>query len=124
MALPRNLVLAVLAGNVLLRIFTNNLTVLPKSLNIWDVLVTFALALVVMIYPKSEVIFVDTRKWLRRLALFDCVCIIWSLLNTEHVSPMAALSQLVMWNEPIVLFLALVHLPLGFDTIRRFRSLL
>src|SRR5687768_14062807 len=99
MSLARALLFGLLAGNVLLRFFTNSINVLPRALNIWDVAVTFVLAALALTFPGAPGALIDTGKWLRRLLMFTVICLAGSLLNTKHVYPLAALSQLVMWVE-------------------------
>jgi hypothetical protein len=90
----------------------------------WDVFLTLILAALALTFPRAPGLPIDTRKWLGRLLLFNGVCLIGSLLDTKHVYPLAALSQLIMWNEPILLFLAVIQLPFSFRDIDKFRKLL
>jgi hypothetical protein len=124
MALPRYLLCALLAGNVLLRFFTNSLGALPRFFNIWDIAVTLALTALAFTTPKPENSPVDTRKILRLLLAFNVVCLLGSVLNFSNVYWLAALSQMTMWNEPILLFLAVISLPFSLEDIEKFRRLL
>lgn len=124
MFLTRMLLLGLLAGNVLLRFFTNWLGVLPRSLNIWDLIVTLILAGLALAAPRSPRLAPDTPRLLVRLLLFDAVCVVGSVLNPTYVHPLAALSQLLMWNEPILLFVAVTTLPFSLQDIAKFRRLL
>lgn len=114
---------ALLAGNVLLRFFTNEINVLPRFLNLWDVLVTGALAALAVVSGRRSTVAADTQMILRRLFAFNVVCILGSLLNARHIHFMAMVSQMIMWNEPIVLFLALMHLPFSRYDLKRFGRL-
>lgn len=58
------------------------------------------------------------------LSVFNVVCLLGTLLNLDYFYPPAALAQLVMYNEPIVLFLVLVNLPFTMKTIQKFSALL
>lgn len=122
--MARLLLLSLLAGNVLLRAFTNEFNVLPRALNLWDVGVTFALAFLALVGPPTTAPLADTMRLLRNLLLFNIVCILGSLMNPDYVSIMPAISQLVMWNEPVLLFIAISSLSLQEDDIRRFVRLL
>lgn len=124
MNLYRLLLFGLLAGNVLLRFFTNSINVLPRVFNLWDVALTLVLAALALTVRQAVAVEIDTAKLLRRLLLFNVVCVLGSLLNSEHIYPLAALSQLIMWNEPILVFLAVLQLPFTLVDIRKFQRLL
>jgi hypothetical protein len=115
---------ALLTGNVLLRFFTNSLGVVPRIFNIWDIVVTLALAALAVGMPKPDNVPVNTRKILLLLTAFNVVCALGTVFNFSHVYWLAALSQMIMWNEPILLFLAVVSLPFTLSDIARFQRLL
>ena len=124
MSLPRLLLLSLLAGNVLLRFFTNDLGALPRVLNLWDVFLTLALILLAFGAPVPSHLPVDRRKIVRWLVGFNIICVVGSLLNHSHVYWLAVVSQMIMWNEPVLLFLAIIRLPLSVDDILKFRRFL
>lgn len=124
MNLNRLLLLGLLAGNVLLRFFTNEINVLPRVLNIWDVMVTFALTGLALTTRRTLPPLVDRGKIVRCLVWFNMICILGSILNSDHIYSMAMLSQMIMWNEPVLLFLAVLHLPFTLTDIDKFRRLL
>lgn len=115
------LLYALLIGNVTLRVFTNYLQVLPKIFNIFDVFVTAAFVVFFILSRRRIVRF---KKILYLLVGFNCICLFGSLFNPEYFYPSAALAQLVMYNEPIVLFLVLVNLPITMKTIQIFFKML
>lgn len=124
MNLYRLLLLGLLVGNVLLRFFTNYFSVLPRILNVWDLIATMLLAGLALTGPRTPGLNFDTGRLFRRLLLFDVVGIAGSLLNSDHVHPLPVLSQLLMWNQPIILFLAVVSLPFSISDINKFKRLL
>jgi hypothetical protein len=85
---------------------------------------TLALALMALgaSSPRNSIVSVG-RLW-HHLIYFNTVCIIGSLLNTEYVHFLPAFAQLLMWNEPILLFLAIMRLPFSSDDINKFKRLL
>lgn len=124
MNIYRILLSSLLAGNVLLRFFTNEINMLPRIFNVWDVVVTFALAGCSLFVGPTLPPLQDRSKILRRLLLFNVIGLVGSFLNSDHIYPMAVVSQLVMWNEPILLFLAVIHLPFSLTDIAKFRRLM
>ena len=78
----RLLLLGLLAGNVLLRFFTNAINVLPRWLNLWDVLVTFALMGLALLSARSLPPFEERGRMVFRLVLFNVICLLGSLLNS------------------------------------------
>src|SRR5207249_10568549 len=68
------------------------------------------------------------QEWQRRMAwywgLFNVIAIVGTLLNLHYIYPLAALSQLVLWNAPIVLFLILMRIPLAVSDVERYMGVL
>lgn len=110
-----------LIGNVILRVFTNYLQVLPKVFNIFDVFVTLAFAVFFILSGGRIKHF---KNILYLLLVFNIVCLLGTLLNLEYFYYPAALAQLIMYNEPIVLFLVLVNLPFKLKTINTFTNIM
>ena len=124
MGLFKVLFFALLVGNVLLRFFTNQVNVLPRFLNLYDVFATFGLAVLALGHPRATGATFKTSRIATRLLLFNVVCVCGCLLNWSYVYPMAALSQLVMWNEPILLFLVVVNAPFTLSDVAAYKRLL
>lgn len=119
----RNLLLALLIGNVFLKFFTNYLRVLPKILNIFDVMVVAIFVLIFLRYLPS-IKHLRFPGILVSLILLNVVFVVGSVLNTEFLHLPAAISQAIMLNEPIILFLILVNLPFTLSDINRYDKLL
>lgn len=115
------LLYALLLFNVTLRVFTNYFQVLPKIFNIADVFIT-AIFVVFFILAGGRIL--RFKNILHLLMGFNIVCLLGITLNLDYFYPLAALAQLVMYNEPIILFLVLVNLPFRMKTIRTFSALL
>ncbi|MGI0014461.1 MAG: hypothetical protein ACREBU_13620 [Nitrososphaera sp.] len=58
------------------------------------------------------------------LVIFNFILVFGALLNFDYLYPKAAISQIIMWNEPIILFLILVNLPFSLQDIKTFNKLL
>jgi hypothetical protein len=58
------------------------------------------------------------------LVIFNVILVGGALLNFEYLYPKVAISQIIMWNEPIILFLILVNLPFSLQDIKTFNKLL
>ncbi len=115
------LLYTLLITNVTLRVFTNYFQVLPKFFNITDVFIT-AIFLGFFILTGQKIRYFKNVLYL--LLGFNIVCIIGSLLNLDYFFLPAAIAQLIMYNEPIILFLVLVNLPFNLITIKRFNKIL
>src|SRR2546430_64077 len=100
------LLYALLVSNVLLRLFTNKLGILPKAFNIADVFITFWLVLLSLRYPRPTNDKSPSFSFGGRLFAFNLVILAGAALNLKFFHPPAALSQIIMWNEPLLLFLA------------------
>src|SRR6185436_3379154 len=86
--------------------------------------VTMVLAAFALLTPRPEKPAIETEKIVRWLLAFNFICVVGSCLNTSHVYWLAALSQLLMWNEPVLLYLAIIRLPISLIDIAKFRRLL
>src|SRR5262245_35479879 len=106
------LLTALLVCNVLVRAFTNGFGVLPKIFNVVDIAlvgVLFFLSLV----SRTNAPFPDwAASFPKRLALFSIVLVLGCVLNSDYIFLPATLSQIVMLVEPLLLFVAVVRLPL------------
>ena len=121
----QKVLLAVLVGNVTLRFFTNYLNVLPRIFNIADLFLVTLMALLFVLggrdpQPSKR----GFGKFTRRLLLFNVIAIVGTLLNTQYIYPLSSFSQLLMWNEPIVLFLLLSHARLSMADVEQFMRVL
>jgi len=82
----KSVLLALLIGNVVLRFFTNHLTVLPRVFNIADV---FLIALLVLLFFLGA----RDRRPLKfgwagvgvTLVVFDLLAILGTLLNSNYI---------------------------------------
>lgn len=118
------LLYALLISNVVLRLFTNKLAILPKALNIADVLITILLFLLSLRYARPSDASQSTPSIGGRLLPFNLVILTGALLNLKFVYAPAALSQIIMWNEPLLLFIALMRLPFTAEQVEGFRRIL
>jgi len=105
------LLYALLISNVVLRLFTNKLGILPKALNIADVFITIWLVLLSLRYSLPTSGQGRTFSFGGRLVAFNFVILAGAVLNLKFFHAPAALSQFIMWNEPLMLFLAITRLP-------------
>jgi hypothetical protein len=110
--------------NVNLRFFTNKLNILPRVFNVFDIAIVGCLALLFLLNPGAWIGAFKYKNVLKYLLLFNLVLLISATFNSEHVYFQPALSQIIMLNEPIILFLVLVNLPFPAETFRRFSRLL
>lgn len=105
------LLFVLLLGNVLFRTFTNGLNVLPKALNLFDIPVV----LLIFFLSLSSSRQVERPPWTtiisRKTVWFCAVLVLGSLLNYEFAYLPATISQMIMLLLPLLLFLALVKLP-------------
>ena len=115
------LVCALLFLNTTLRFFTNHLQVLPRIFNIADIIFV---GLFVLLFIGSKQGLAHEGKLFGRLVVFNSVLMLGTLLNMEFYYPQAAISQIIMWNEPIILFLVLVNLPFSRQDFSAFNRLL
>lgn len=109
--------------NVLMRLFTNKLGILPKALNIADVFLTLSLLLMSFRFRSGNAGFPFSFKFGGKWFVFNVVLLAGALLNLEFFYAPAAWSQVIMWNEPLLLFVALARLPFTSEQIERFRVL-
>jgi len=121
----QTVLLALLVGNVTLRFFTNYLNVLPRIFNIADVFLVALLAVLFVLGGR------DPRplkrgfgRWILYLLLFNVITVLGTLFNTRYIYPLSSISQLLIWNEPIVLFLLLMHARFSLADIERFIKIL
>jgi len=121
----QNVLLALLVGNVTLRFFTNYLNVLPRILNIADLLLVALLAVLFMLGGRDpRRVKSGFGKFTRRLLIFNVIAILGTLFNTRYIYPLSSVSQLLMWNEPIVLFLVLTNAQFSVADIEQFMKTL
>jgi hypothetical protein len=118
------LLYSLLILNVTLRVLTNELKLLPKHLNAADVFIVLLFFLFFIIHRVSAARPLEFAWVIKYLILFDLVLIIGAALNSSHSYMTAALSQAIMLNEPIILFVVLVNVPFSTQDIQRFRRLL
>lgn len=104
------LLLSLFAGNVFLKLFTNKLNLLPRVLNIWDVII-IAVLLLLFISRMGEIRQFRYKNVLIAILGFNIILLTGASLNLDYIFPKAALAQVIMLNEPIILFLIIVNLP-------------
>src|SRR5215831_6006711 len=103
------LLFSLLIGNVALRLFTNKLEILPRIFNLADIFIVALLSVSFVLGAKDySRVKRDHGAIIAYLAIFNVLAIAGTLLNTKYIYYLSALSQLVMWNEPIVLFFVIV----------------
>lgn len=117
---------ALLLGNVLLRFFVNYLGVLPRFFNLADVGLTALLALLCLLTrlrnsPPAPLAY---KPVLRNLVLFNIVMLLGALCNSSYIYMRAMIGQMIMLNEPLLLFVALVNLPYQEEHVRKFQAIL
>jgi len=115
------LIYLLLVGNVLLRFFTNS-GLLPRVLNLWDVGITLAIGVVWLFSPSEQDVSVVRIR--RRLLIFNVVLLAGALFNSRYFYFPAAMSQVIMLIEPILLFIAVVQLPVNLIHVVRFSAIL
>lgn len=118
------LICALLAGNVLLRTFTNGFALLPRALNLAEIPIVGLLFFLSLTQGGASA----RPSWINsisnRLIGFSAVAIVGVLLNLSYFYPTAAASQFIMLMEGLVLFLALTRLPFTNGELRAFQRLL
>src|SRR5262245_50340571 len=107
--------------NTTLRFFTNHLRILPKMFNIIDIIFV---GLFVLLFVGRKHGLAREGKLIGRLVVFNFILILGALLNMDFFYAPAAMSQIIMWNEPIILFLILVNLPFSRRDFAAFNKLL
>src|SRR5262249_22159692 len=114
-----------LMGNVLLRTLTNGFGVLPKVFNVFDIPVV---ALLFLISLSQRGAGTPAAPWVqtisRRLLGFCVVLFLGCVLNPSYIYLPAATSQFVMLVEPLLLYVAIVHLPFTGEQIDGYARLL
>ncbi len=113
-----------LVSNVIIRFFTNRLKIIPRYFNVSDLMITGLLIVSFLIYRVNNHEKLNNGRMFFYLLIFNLICIIGSFLNSRYIYLPAAISQLIMWNEPIILFLILINLPFSLINIDTFRKLL
>lgn len=122
---PRTaLVFGLVAANVLLRAFTNKLGILPRALNTIDVPLALVLFLYSLRFPHQPFPHQPPIRFGKRLLLFNLILLAGALLNWDFCHLPAALSQWVMWNEPLLVMLAIMRMPFSRAEIDSFARLL
>ncbi len=106
------LLTALLLGNVLLRTFTNGFQVLPKILNVVDIPIVGLLFLTYLARSGQVSPPPWTHSVRRRAFAFAFILFLGCILNPDFIFLPAALSQAIMLLEPLLLFIALVNLPI------------
>lgn len=96
----------------MLRFFTNAINVLPRFFNIWDLLLTLLIAALALGNSYKIALTPHLKGIPSKLLAFNLVCIAGTALNSEHIYFLSFISQLLMWNEPVILFLSILKLPL------------
>lgn len=124
MPLHLKLLCALLLCNVLMRAFTNGLSILPKFLNVIDIPIVGLLFLVFLARRGEGNPPEWSTKISRRLFWFGVVLLLGTLLNPEYLFPKANISQWIMLLEPLMLFVALINLPFSEDQIATYVRLL
>ena len=87
------------------------------------------IALVILIFVyylfnREEESALPEYNWvIHVLIAFNVLLIIASMLNYKYIYLKPALSQLAMYNEPFILFLSIVNLPLSEDDIYKYKKL-
>ncbi len=106
------LLFALLLCDVLVRALTGSLHVLPKIFNVIDIPIAGALFLVYLSRRGS----VRPPWWQPRITRcifgFCAVLLVGMLLNPDYIFPEAVASQWIMLLEPLLVFIAIVNLPL------------
>ncbi|GEM_PF-2367956 len=118
------LLCALLLCNVLLRTFTNGFQVLPKIFNVIDIPIVALLFILSLAHRGKATPLSWARTISRRLLWFCVVLVLGAALNPGYFYLPAALSQVVMLVEPILLFVALTNLPITEQQITTYSRLL
>jgi len=124
MKIYSTLLYTLLITNVILKFFTNHLGIIPRHFNISDVMITGVLLLSFLVYRLNNYEKLNKGKMFFYLLIFNLICIIGSFLNAKYIYLPAAISQLIMWNEPIILFLILINVHFSIQSIDTFKKLL
>jgi len=114
------LVYILLITNVVLRFFTNYFGVLPRIFNISDVAISLLLT-VMMLGKTASPAF---SKYFRRLLLFNLVVLLGALFNYDSMYAPAAIAEVILLAEPILLFIAIGKMSIGLPEVRRYGRLL
>jgi hypothetical protein len=119
------LVLLLVIGDVTLRFFTNYLEVIPRIFNIAEQFMVALLAVMFLLGARESR--PPGKQWQRMAwywVLFNLIAIVGTLLNLHYIYPLAAISQLILWNAPIVLFLIVMRIPLAISDVERYMGVL
>jgi hypothetical protein len=119
------LVLLLVIGDVTLRLFTNYLNLIPRIFNIAEQFIVALLALLFLVTtreprPRGQGWGKMTFYWV----VFNLIAIMGTILNPQYIYPLAAVSQLILWNTPIILFLILMRMPFSISDVERFMRVL
>ena len=124
MDLFRFLLYSLLIFNVTLKFFTNHLNVIPRIFNVVDVMIVLIFLFLFIAYRSKNSAKFRFKNVLKYLLLFNAVMFFGTLLNLDYFYYKPAISQIIMFNEPIILFLILVNLRFSIRDIEMFRKLL
>lgn len=113
------LLYSLLVCNVYLKLFTNKLNLLPRLFNIVDVMIV-AILLLFFLSRLHNIKNIRFKGIFVALLLFNLIMILGSALNIEYIYFQATAAQIVMFNEPLILFLVLVNLPFSMADIHKF----
>ncbi|MDL1974762.1 MAG: hypothetical protein LWX55_08285 [Deltaproteobacteria bacterium] len=118
------LLYSLLIFNVTLKFFTNHLNVIPRILNVVDIMIVLLFLVLFITYRFENGAKFRFKNVLMYVLLFNAVMFFGSLLNWDYFHYKPAVSQIIMFNEPIILFLILVNLPFSIRDIKMFGNLL
>ncbi len=117
---------ALLFTNVTFRVLTNYFNILPRHFNLLDIVFVVLIVALALASPKfNHHVEVDTKRVIRsRLLIFNVILVLGTLLNATYFYLPASLGQILLYNEPVLLFLALSSLPFTLNDIESFKKLL
>ena len=110
--------------NVISKLFTNHFNLLPRYFNIADIVIVLLFLFLFIIYRLKNHESMKVKNILVFIFLFNIILLIGMLLNYEYFYYKAAFSQVIMYNEPIILFIILVNLPFSINDIISFKKIL
>jgi len=121
MSAPWRLIYVLIAANVLLRVFTIRIPVLPKALNIIDLPLALLIAAAGILMGARHV---GAPSISRLLVSFNLVTLAGTISNSGYLSAAPALSQWLMWNTPILLGISITRLAPNANALARLLKLL
>lgn len=117
------LLYALLIINVIAKFFTNYLNVIPRQFNLADIGIVGLLLVLYISRPQTSK-GIQFKKIFNLLLSFNIILLLGALLNFKYFYDLAAISQVIMFNEPIILFIVLVNLSFSFENVNTFNKLL